>query len=50
MSCVDPNLQQVPAVRVQYGKECRELFKAATGSKLLDTDAAGLELRVWPTT
>lgn len=46
MSCVDPNLQQVPAVRVQYGKECRELFKAATGSKLLDTDAAGLELRV----
>ena len=46
MSCVDPNLQQVPAVRVQYGKECRELFKAADGSKLLDTDAAGLELRV----
>ena len=46
MSCVDPNLQQVPAVRVQYGKECRELFKAAPGSKLLDTDAAGLELRV----
>ena len=46
MSCVDPNLQQVPAVRVQYGKECRELFKAATGNKLLDTDAAGLELRV----
>ncbi len=46
MSCVDPNLQQVPAVRVQYGKECRELFTAGQGNKLLDTDAAGLELRV----
>tara|TARA_R110002020_G_scaffold131776_5_gene294512 strand:- start:4156 stop:5796 length:1641 start_codon:yes stop_codon:yes gene_type:complete len=46
MSCVDPNLQQVPAVRVEYGKECRELFKAGQGNKLLDTDAAGLELRV----
>ncbi len=46
MSCVDPNLQQVPAVRVEYGKECRELFTAGQGNKLLDTDAAGLELRV----
>jgi DNA polymerase-1 len=46
MSCVDPNLQQVPAVRVEYGKECRELFTAGEGNKLLDTDAAGLELRV----
>ena len=46
MSCVDPNLQQVPAVRVEYGKECRELFTAGKGNKLLDTDAAGLELRV----
>ena len=46
MSCVSPNLQQVPAVRVEYGKDCRELFEAPQGSKLLDTDAAGLELRV----
>ena len=46
MSCVDPNLQQVPAVRVEYGKECRELLTAGQGNKLLDTDAAGLELRV----
>ena len=46
MSCVSPNLQQVPAVRVEYGKDCRELFEAPQGRKLLDTDAAGLELRV----
>jgi DNA polymerase I-like protein with 3'-5' exonuclease and polymerase domains len=46
MSCVSPNLQQVPAVRVEYGEQCRGLFKAAQGYKLLDTDAAGLELRV----
>ncbi len=46
MSCVSPNLQQVPAVRVEYGKDCRELFEAPQGRKLIDTDAAGLELRV----
>lgn len=48
MSCVDPNLQQVPAVRSPFGKECRELWIASRGKDnvLLDTDAAGLELRV----
>ena len=46
MSCVNPNLQQVPAVRVEYGEQCRSLFKADNGKKLIDTDAAGLELRV----
>ena len=46
MSCVSPNLQQVPAVRVEYGEQCRSLFKADNGKKLIDTDAAGLELRV----
>jgi DNA polymerase I-like protein with 3'-5' exonuclease and polymerase domains len=46
MSCVSPNLQQVPAVRVEYGEQCRALFKAGEGYKLIDTDASGLELRV----
>tara|TARA_R110000764_G_scaffold1082_2_gene4264 strand:+ start:2155 stop:3810 length:1656 start_codon:yes stop_codon:yes gene_type:complete len=46
MSCVSPNLQQVPAVRVEYGKECRSLWEAGPGNVLIDTDAAGLELRV----
>jgi len=46
MSCVSPNLQQVPAVRSEYGTECRSLWEAGTGNVLIDTDAAGLELRV----
>mgnify|MGYP003630267047 FL=1 len=46
MSCVSPNLQQVPAVRSEYGTECRSLWEAGQGKVLLDTDAAGLELRV----
>jgi DNA polymerase I-like protein with 3'-5' exonuclease and polymerase domains len=46
MSCVSPNLQQVPAVRSEYGTECRSLWEAGRGNVLIDTDAAGLELRV----
>ena len=46
MSCVSPNLQQVPAVRVEYGRDCREVWEASEGNCLMDTDASGLELRV----
>ena len=46
MSCSGPNLQQIPSVRKPLGKECRALWKAQPGNVLLDTDAAGLELRV----
>jgi DNA polymerase-1 len=46
MSCISPNLQQIPAVRVPYGKECREVWEADTDKVLIDTDAASLELRV----
>lgn len=41
----NPNLAQVPAVRAEYGAECRELFKAGDGYVLAGTDASGLELR-----
>jgi DNA polymerase-1 len=41
-----PNVAQVPAVRSPYGKECRELFHAREGWKLVGADASGLELRV----
>ncbi len=41
-----PNVAQVPAVRAPYGKECRELFKAGQGYKLVGCDASGLELRM----
>ena len=41
-----PNLAQVPAARLQYGQECRELFTVPKdGWLLLGSDLAGLELR-----
>lgn len=40
-----PNLAQVPAARLQYGQECRELFTVPDGWLLLGSDLAGLELR-----
>lgn len=42
----NPNLAQLPSVRVPYGKECRQLFTVPKGWKLFGTDAAGLELRM----
>ena len=40
-----PNLAQVPSVGGFMGKECRELFRAREGYKLVGCDASGLELR-----
>ena len=40
-----PNLAQVPSVNGFMGKECRELFRAREGYKLVGCDASGLELR-----
>lgn len=41
-----PNVAQVPSVRADYGKECRELFTVRNGYKLVGCDASGLELRM----
>jgi len=41
----NPNCSQVPATYSPYGKECRELFEAGPGKKLVGCDAKGLELR-----
>lgn len=41
-----PNLAQVPATRAEYGEECRSLFIAKKGYKLVGVDASGLELRM----
>ena len=41
----NPNLAQVPAVGGFMGKECRSLFRARDGYKLVGCDASGLELR-----
>jgi|TARA_B100001964_G_scaffold235778_1_gene296453 DNA polymerase I-like protein with 3'-5' exonuclease and polymerase domains len=40
-----PNIAQVPAVGVPFGKECRSLFVAPFGYKLVGVDFSGLELR-----
>ena len=42
----NPNMAQVPACRAEYGQECRDLFKAGKGFKLVGCDASGLELRM----
>lgn len=41
-----PNLGQVPAVNIAWGRRCRELFETPPNMKLFGTDASGLELRV----
>lgn len=41
----NPNIGQVPSVGAEYGVECRSLFHAPAGYKLLGADASGLELR-----
>lgn len=41
----NPNLTQVPSIRVEYGPECRALFCVPPGWKQVGCDASGLELR-----
>ena len=40
-----PNVAQVPTIHAQYGKECRALFRASPGKKLVGCDADALEMR-----
>lgn len=42
----DPNLAQAPSVRAYKGRECRALFKAPAGYKMVGADAKSLELRM----
>lgn len=41
-----PNLAQVPSLRSYKGEECRSLFYAPKGYKMVGADASGLELRM----
>ena len=41
-----PNLSQVPALGSEYGEECRALFCAPEGYKLVGVDLSSIELRV----
>lgn len=40
-----PNMSQVPAVRAEYGEECRSVFTVKKGYKMVGADMSGLELR-----
>lgn len=42
---ISPNLGQVPATRLKYGKECRSLFTVPRGYSLVGSDLSGLEIR-----
>jgi DNA polymerase I-like protein with 3'-5' exonuclease and polymerase domains len=46
MAHSSPNLAQIPSVRAEYGKQCRELFTVREGHVLVGADASGLELRM----
>ena len=46
MAHSNPNMAQVPAVRAEYGKQCRGLFNTPDGRVLVGADASGLELRM----
>ena len=46
MAHSSPNMAQIPAVRAEYGKQCRELFTVPEGRVLVGADASGLELRM----
>lgn len=41
-----PNLAQVPSLKKEFGRECRELFTVPSGKKLVGVDVSGLELRM----
>jgi len=44
---IQPNLSQVPAVRLPYGKQCRELFTVPAGYSLVGSDLSGIEIRLF---
>jgi DNA polymerase-1 len=46
MSHSSPNLGNVPSAKKPYGKECRRLFKAPAGKRIVGCDAAQLQLRL----
>ena len=44
---IQPNLSQVPAVRLPYGKQCRDLFTVPSGYQLVGSDLSGIEIRLF---
>jgi len=46
MAHISPNMAQVPSVKSEFGKECRECWTVEQGNVLVGADASGLELRM----
>jgi len=46
MAHLSPNMAQVPSVKSEFGKECRECWTVEKGNVLVGADASGLELRM----
>lgn len=46
MSCVNPNLQNIPRAKSELGKQVRDLFCAGPGKVLIEFDYSQLELRI----
>jgi DNA polymerase-1 len=46
MAHISPNMAQVPSVKSEFGKECRECWTVEKGNVLVGADASGLELRM----
>jgi len=46
MTHLSPNMAQVPAVSVPFGRECRECWTVEEDNVLVGADASGLELRM----
>ena len=46
MALHSPNLSQIPNTEAEFGKECRSLFCAPKGYKLVGTDLSSIELRI----
>lgn len=46
MTHLSPNMAQVPAVNVPFGKDCRGCWTVDEGNVLVGADASGLELRM----
>ena len=49
MTHLSPNMAQVPAVNVPFGKDCRACWTVDEDNVLVGADASGLELRMLAT-
>ena len=46
MTHLAPNMAQVPSIKAEYGRQCRDCWTVEDGNVLVGIDASGLELRM----